>query len=160
MTKDAFIAQVIALQDTLYRVSYGLLLNVFDQDDAVQETVKIALLKWHTLREPKALKGWLTRILINECYAILRKKRRELPVEEIRIELPPDGNKEVIESLMLLEPKHRLPVILHYLEGYTLREIAQMLHLPESTVKSRMKRAKELLRISIEEEGGPQHEVS
>lgn len=159
MTKDAFIARVIDLRDTLYRVSYGLLPNAFDQDDAVQETVKIALLRWHTLRDLNALKAWLTRILIHECYAILRRKKREIPSEEIRIDLPPDGDKEVIEALMLLEPKHRLPVILHHIEGYTTREIGQMLRLPESTVKSRIQRARELLRIHMEE-GGLRHEAT
>lgn len=159
MTKDAFISEVIGLRDTLYRVSYGLLPNAYDQDDAVQETVKIALLKWQTLREPGALKAWLTRILINECYAILRRKRRETPYEEIHVELPPDGDREVIAHLMQLEAKHRLPIILNYMEGYTTREIAQMMRIPESTVKSRLKRGRELLRTSMEE-GGLGHEVS
>ena len=158
MTKDAFIAQVIGLQDTLYRVSYGLLFNAFDQDDAVQETMKIALLKWHTLRDPNALKAWLTRILIHECYAILRKRKREIPTGDAMVDIPADGDREVIEALMELETKHRLPIMLYYFEGYTAREIGQMLVLPESTVKSRMKRAKELLKLSIEE-GEQRHEA-
>ena len=158
MTKDAFITQVVGLRDTLYRISYGLLPNAFDQDDAVQETVKIALLKWHTLRNPNAVKAWIIRVLINECYSILRKKKRETPADNVVVEIPFDGDKEVIEALMELEAKHRLPIILHYFEGYTMREIAKMLVLPESTVKSRMKRAKELLKISMQE-GGLRDEI-
>lgn len=159
MTKDAFIERVIALRDTLYRVSYSLLPNRYDQDDAVQETVKVALLKWETLRDDRAIKPWLTRILINECYSILRKRKREIPTDDVLVEVPMSGDREIIEALMLLEPRHRLPMTLSYIEGYTTREIGQIMRLPESTVKSRLKRARELLR-NIMDEGGQAHEIS
>lgn len=153
MTREEFMDRVIGLQETLYRVSYGLLPNPCDQDDAVQETARVALQKWDTLRDASALKPWLTRILINQCYTILRKRKREIPMDEIDIVVPPEGDGEVIAALMGLEPKHRLPVILNYMEGYTTREIAQMLRLPEGTVKSRIRRAKALLKDIIIEEG-------
>lgn len=47
---------------------------------------------------------------------------------------------------MRLEPKYRVPLVLNALDGYTLREVAQMLHLPEGTVKARISRARQQLR--------------
>lgn len=158
MKREEFIDRVIGLQETLYRVSYGLLPNPYDQEDAVQETARIALQKWHTLRDESALKAWLIRILVNQCYNTLRKKKRETPTDEIDIVVPPAGDGEVIAALTQLAPKHRLPMILTYMEGYTTREIAQMLRMPEGTVKSRIRRAKELLKEIITEEGGLGHE--
>lgn len=158
MTRDEFMDRVIALQETLYRVSYSLLPNPYDQDDAVQETARIALQKWQTLRNENALRPWLIRILINQCYNILRKKKRETPTDEIHAVVPPEGNSEVIDALMRLEPQHRLPVVLNYMEGYTTREIAEIMRLPEGTVKSRIRRAKTLLKDIILDEGGLGHE--
>ena len=153
MTKDEFMARVLAMQDRLYRVSYSMLPNPHDQDDAVQECARIALQKMGTLRDARYLETWLVRILINECNSILRKHKREGPTEEMEIVLPPDGDREVIEALMTLEVRLRLPIVLNYIEGYTVKEIAGMLRVPESTVKTRMARARKLLRETLAEGG-------
>lgn len=159
MTKEDFAQKVVTLQDTLFRVSYSLLPNRYDQEDAVQESIRIALQKLDSLREEKYFSTWMIRILIHECYNMLRKKKREFPAEEIPGSLPPDGDREVIEALMQLDIKLRLPIVLNYVEGYTVREIAQMMRLPESTVKTRMARGRTLAR-AILEEGGMGHEAA
>lgn len=53
---------------------------------------------------------------------------------------------------MSLDDKHRLPVVLHYVEGYSLEEIADMLRIPTGTVKSRLSRARERLKGLLEGE--------
>lgn len=153
MTKEAFSTKAIALQDTLFRVSFSLLPSRYDQEDAVQESIRIALQKLHTLRQEQFFSTWLIRILINECYRILRKKRREVPSEEIIVYLPQGADSEVIDALMKLDAKLRLPIMLHYVEGYTIKEIATMLHIPEGTVKTRMNRGRKLTRLELEEGG-------
>lgn len=153
MTKEEFGTKVMPLRDTLYRVSFSLLPNRFDQEDAVQESIRIALQKLHTLREDKYFGTWMVRILIHECYNILRKKKREIPTDEVLAFLPEDGEPEVIEALMALDKKHRLPIMLNYVEGYTIKEIAAMLRLPESTVKTRMVRGRTLTRKILTEGG-------
>lgn len=154
MTKTEFAERVMAAQATLFRVSYSLLHNRHDQEDAVQEAIRIALDKLGSLREEKYFSTWLVRILINECYSIMRKSRREMPMEHILAEMPDDGDPEVMQALMQLDAKVRLPIVLHYVEGYSIREIARMLRVPENTVKSRMARGRKLARAILREEGG------
>lgn len=137
------------MEDTLYRVSFSLLPSRYDQEDAVQESIRIALHKRDTLREERYFQTWVIRILINECYGLLRRRKREIPTHEIIQSLPPDGDPGVMEALMQLEPKLRLPVVLHYVEGYTIREIAGMLRAPENTIKTRMARARKLAKAIL-----------
>lgn len=157
MTKEEFGARVMSTSDTLFRVSFSLLPNRFDQEDAVQESIRIALQKLSTLREDQYFNTWMVRILIHECYAILRKNKREVPSDAVYASLPADGDAEVMALLMTLDVKHRLPIMLNCVEGYTIKEIAGMLRLPESTVKSRMARGRVLAR-DILTEGGIGHE--
>lgn len=152
MTKEAFVAEVLALRSTLYYVSYGLLQNREDQDDAVQECIHKALRKRESLREDRYLKTWITRILINECHNVLRRKKREIPLEDIRPDAPPTAEYGLYECVTDLEEKLRLPVILHYMEGYTTREVAQILRAPESTIKSRLARARKKLGQMLQQE--------
>lgn len=153
MTREEFAERVMALEDTLFRVSFSLLPSRYDQEDAVQETVRIGLQKLHTLKNPEFFSTWMVRILINTCYGFLRRKKREVPMEEIEANLPPDGDSGVIEALMQLDAKLRLPIMLNYVEGYTVKEIAQMLGVPQSTVKTRMARGRTLAREILTEGG-------
>lgn len=153
MTKETFVERILALQSTLYYVSCGLLNNREDRDDAVQESIRKALDKRESLRDEKYFQTWVIRILINECHNVLRRKKREVPTDDVRIGLPPEVDYGLFETVSQLEEKIRLPVILHYMEGYTTREVAQTLRVPESTIKSRLSRARKLLgqMIDIEE---------
>lgn len=154
MDREAFAREVLALKDVLYGISYTLLPNPEDQDDAVQECISRALQKREQLREARYLKTWLIRILINECYGVMRRRKRELPTDEIEAVAPPTADGEVFEALMTLEPKFRLPVVLHHIEGYGTREIARMLRVPEGTVKGRLVRARGKLKDMLEEGEG------
>ena len=78
MTDAEFAARVIAMQDTLYRVSTTILPRLCDREDAVQSAIEKALRRRGRLRDAAALEKWLTRILINECYTIHRRRRREV----------------------------------------------------------------------------------
>lgn len=152
MDKEAFADRVVALEDVLYRVSYTLLPNPEDQKDAVQECLRKAFQKHESLRDDDRLQGWLVRILVNECYNVLRQKKRIMPVEEVVVTVPPKADPFLNEALMSLAPKHRLPLVLHYIEGYGISEIGRILRLPEGTVKTRMARARKLLKAMLEAE--------
>ena len=90
--------------------------------------------------------------MINECRAVLRQRARYAPLEaEIaEDEAAPEGGGELYEAVMGLDEKYRLPVVLHYIEGFKTAEIAAMLRLPEGTVKTRLRRAREILREELE----------
>ena len=152
MTKEEFAQEVVSLRSMLYYVSYSLLTNSIDQDDAVQEAIHKALAKRESLREASQLKSWLTRILINECYTILRRRKREVPTEEINPVVPEGAKRELFEAIVSLEEKLRLPLVLYYYEGYKTREIARILRVPEGTVKGRLARARGQLGEMLKDE--------
>lgn len=151
MTRDEFANKVLEIREVLYRVSYSMLPSPQDQDDAVQETIRIALQKRETLRQDVYFKTWLTRILINECLRVLRKRKREVyfPLDALAASLPADGDAEVAEALLALDIKYRLPLVLTYVEGYSNKETAHLLKIPEGTVKWRLSRGRTLLRDQI-----------
>ena len=154
MTQQSFTRQVLGCERTLYRVARAMLRRPVDQQDAVQEAVAKAWAKRDTLREERYFATWLTRILINECTQIARRQRR--------VELMRDWQEDALTAcagfaepsavdaaLDALPDRLRLPTVLHYLEGFSLAEIAGMLHVPLGTVKARLHTARGALRLEL-----------
>ena len=113
-----------------------------------------AFAKISTLRQKKYAKTWFIRILLNECYAILRKRNREtIYHEEIsKEEMAQHEYSDLYQKLMELEIEYRLPLVLYYLNQYTVKEISQMLNLGESAVKMRLSRGRKKMRQMYEQE--------
>ncbi len=154
MNRQEFTHRVLALEGRLHRISYGLLRNAQDQQDAVQEAVLKAWQKIGSLRDERFFATWLTRILINECYNLLSARKGAVPLDAVQ-EIPSvagEANRELRDAVLALDEKLRLPVLLHYMEGYRVREIAEILKLPEGTVKTRLARAKREMKKHLEEE--------
>nr|WP_297173620.1 sigma-70 family RNA polymerase sigma factor [uncultured Agathobaculum sp.] len=154
MDKTQFTAAVLDAEPTLYRVAKAMLGNEHDCADAAQQAILRAWERLETLKKPKYFKTWLTRILINECSAMLRLRRRLAPYEAAAAEAIPtpaaDDYSDLHTALLSLDTKYRLPVVLYYLEGFKTREIAGMLGVPEGTVKTRLRVAREQLRKNLE----------
>lgn len=155
MNDKEYMARVKAIERKLYRVAQAMLFNDADSADAIQAAVFKGWMKKALLREHRYMETWLMRILINECRDILRKRSiRALPLKD---ELLPGTDERMAEDLHLrqalqsMPEKYRLPLLLHHLEGYTLSEIAKMLAITPSLVKSRLHQARKLLRGKLEE---------
>lgn len=147
MTHDDFAARIIAMQGTLYRVTCSILHGQADREDAVQSAIEKAWRKRLSLRDDSRLESWLVRILINECYAILRRQKRETPIETFPdAPAPEDANPDLYRFFSGLPDTLRPAMVLHYLEGYEVKEIARMLRVPAGTVKTRLMRGREKLR--------------
>ena len=131
MTHEEFARRIVAMQGTLYRVSCTLLPQLCDREDAVQSAIEKAWCKQATLKDESRLQAWMIRILINECHAIHRSRRREIPMYRFFTALP---------------DKLRLPMVMFYLEGHEIKDIAAILHLPTGTIKSRLARGREMMR--------------
>ena len=154
MDRQEFTRRVLAVEGRLYRISRGMLRDAQDQMDAVQEAVLKAWRNLDRLRREEFFETWLTRILINECHNIQNARKRIVPLERVPERAAPaaDANVALYEALMALDEVLRLPLLLNCVEGYRVREIARILHIPEGTVKSRMARAKCKLRERLEED--------
>ena len=155
MTKEAFTGGITAMTGQLYRVSCGLLQSEADREDAVQETILRAWEKLHTLKHEEFFQTWVVRILINECRSIGRQRGRVLPMDELpesESAAPSDEQtRELHRAVMALPDALRLPVILHYVEGYDVAETGKILGIPSGTVKSRLSRARKQLKLELEE---------
>lgn len=150
MQRAEFAARVRGCERRLYRVARTLLSCDADCEDAVQEALLRAWSRLDGLREERYFETWLIRILINECR---RLARRRPDVAELPENLPAwESSNAVMDALRALPPKHRIAVELHYVEGYSVREIAELLRLPEGTVKWRLHQGRALLRTELGEE--------
>ena len=151
MDREAFGQAIIAMLPMLHRIAFSQLPQAADREDAVQETIRRAWEKCGNLRQERYLKTWVVRILLNVCSTIRRRGQRALPAEwmpeqQQRRETP------LLDALMSLPEKHRLPLQLHYIEGCSVDETARILGIPAGTVKSRLSRGREKLRELLDEE--------
>ena len=158
MTAQEFSTRVLEVEEMLYRVAYGILLNRSDCADAVQDALLRAWEKLPTLREEQYFRTWLTRILINQCYTLLRRRRFFLPLESARTVAAPEGaDRDLHDAIARLDSKLRLPIVLHYMEGYSVDEISSMLDIPSGTIKTRLLKGRKQLRaaLTVDDEGAP-----
>ncbi len=117
--------------------------------DAVQETILKAYEKLPTLKKEKYFRTWITRILINECKGILRKRKNVIPYEEYMDNMKmTEENRysHLYMAIMELPEDLRVLVTLYYLEGFSLKEISEILDIPEGTIKSKLSRARDSLK--------------
>ncbi len=153
MDEKDFAARIWAMRQTLFRICFSQLPSAQDREDAVQEALARAWRKRGQLREEGYLQTWLVRILLNVCHDMQRRGQRMVPTAEIELpvqDTSPDG--ALREALLALPEKYRLPILLYYLEGYSLRQVAQMLRIPENTVKTRLSRGRQQLKERLHEE--------
>ncbi|MCI8313569.1 MAG: sigma-70 family RNA polymerase sigma factor [Lachnospiraceae bacterium] len=145
MTKEQLGNLIIASEDMLYHVAKTLLRSDADCADAIQEAIVKAFSGIQTLRKDSCAKTWLVRIVINECYAILRREKRLVPIDDfVENEMAQEqaDYSELYEAISRLPEEIRLTVTLYYMEGYSVREIADLLKTTESAIKNRLMRAR------------------
>ena len=94
MKKEELGELIIASEDMMYHVAKTLLYRDADCADAIQETIVKAFSKLHTLKSDVYAKTWLTRILINECYTVMRKEKKVVSLEDYQMEGPADLPEE------------------------------------------------------------------
>ena len=142
-----FTDQVRARERSLYRIAYSYLQSDADAADAVQDALLKAWEKRHTLRQPQFFGSWLTRILINRCKQMLRQRKPQYPLQEQHAVSQEDAVEDLAlaSALEQLDPKYRIPLLLFHLEGFSVKEIAGIMRLPQNTVKSRLARARQKL---------------
>ena len=150
MEKSYYVSQIEAHSDMLYRVALTILRNDEDCKDALQEAALKAWEKRHTLRDKERFTTWLTRILINECRNIQRKRRRIVLMESLPESAVFQEDRTLMMVLETLPETYRIPLVLRYSEGMSDNEIASVLRLPGSTVRGRIHRAKKQLKKELE----------
>ena len=144
-TGDADAFDEIARQrlDVIYRTALGILGNHADARDATQDALLAAWRSFGSLRDPLKLDGWLHRITINSARMVARKRRglREVrPIEEAASRAAPGAVSATTfdRAFETLTVDQRAILLVHHVDGLSVREVAERLRIPEGTVKSRL----------------------
>ena len=126
MTKEELGTLILNSERQLYSTAKTILINDQDCADAIQETIVKAFSKIGTLRNDKYAKTWLIRILINECYTLLRKSSKLVSLEgmsemtEIETDQRTDYS-DLYRAVNSLKEELRMPVILYYIEDFNIK---------------------------------------
>ncbi|MDE6743256.1 MAG: RNA polymerase sigma factor [Lachnospiraceae bacterium] len=147
---------VIKYSDTLYKVCIVILCNEQDAQDAIQDTFCRYLEKKPEFRDEEHEKAWLIRVATNICRDMIRFRLRhpKVDINEVENILVAPEQKETLKELFALPVKQKTVIYLHYVEGYQIKEIADILGITEGAVKTRLLRGREQMRNAVSMEGG------
>lgn len=154
MEEQAFRQAVEDHRDVVFRIALTYLRDRADADDVAQD-VFLKLLKSDAQFESwEHLRRWLIRVTINECKSLFRKPwRRVEDIENLADSLSTaqEETKAVLSDVMRLPERFRVPIMLYYYLGFSTSEIAELLHVPAATVRTRLARGRSKLKFILEE---------
>ena len=141
--------------DTVYRVCFMMLKSASEAEDAVQNVFVKYINSGGDLETDEHIKAWLIVTAKNECKNMLkhwfRSKRTDFDeIAEPSYETEEDSG--VMEKVMSLDEKYRVPIYLYYYEGYSTAEISEMIGVKHSTLRTYMAKGREKLKILLEED--------
>ena len=146
--KEAFSRLIGEVEIKLYKTAMAILKNDDDACDAIQETLISAYKKIDTLQTKEYFKTWIIRILINKCYDMIRMNRKVVNINE-RLRENTENFYEMycveseLESILKkIDSDLRTVTVLYYYDDLSINEIANILNIPDGTVKSRLSRAR------------------
>jgi len=142
----AFTTLVRRHERSLYATAYAITRSQWDAADAVQDALTDAYTHIRGLRDPARFGAWVSRIVVNECNNVLRKRARVVLVEDppepqAFVWDGPEGGLDLMRAVQELTPDHREVIALRYFRDLKVADIAEVLGCPAGTVKSRLNRA-------------------
>lgn len=154
--KEQFCNYIRDYKLNMFRLAKSILHNDADAEDATGEAIVKAYSHLSSLKSFKSFKPWIMKIVVNEAYTIANKRNKVMYLEELKVteESTEDNTGELWTIVNTLEEEFRIIAVLFYYEDMRIRDIAKALDIPAGTVKSRLARAREKLRVLITEEGG------
>lgn len=153
--EEQIVEHVLKNKEKYYRLSYSYVKNTDDALDIVQESVYKAISSANSLKNPDYLKIWLYRIVVNTSIDFIRKNKKITVMDEESLFVFDKGKNDKYEDIDLklalseLPAKYKTIVILRYFEDLKIEEIAEILNENINTVKTRLYKALEILRISM-----------
>ena len=137
-------------KDDVYRLALSYTKSIQEAEDVCQ-TVFLKLLEQEEITQGKE-RAWLMQVTANTCRNVLRSAwwKRTVPVEETLPAAEPQYT-DTWEKVMALPPKYRVMIYLRYYEELSTKEMAQLLHISQSNVTTRLNRARQMLKSALEE---------
>ena len=140
--------------DMLFRICFLLLGNTYDTEDVIQDTMIKYISKAPNFQSKEYQKAWLIKVATNQCKDILRYRTNHQMVnlDDIQEITSNSEQYEIMECLMNIPEKFRIILILHYIEGYSTKEISKMIGKTDSCVKMRLSKGRKLLKDVYQKE--------
>lgn len=137
-------------KDDVYRLALSYTKSIQEAEDVCQ-TVFLKLMEQKEITPGKE-RAWLMQVTANTCRNLLRSGwwKRTVPMEETLPAVEPQYT-DTWEKVMALPPKYRVLIYLRYYEELTTKEMAQLLHISQSAVTTRLSRARQMLKTALEE---------
>lgn len=158
MERAEYIQVVDTYADMVYRVAYSYCRTGSDAEDVVQN-VFLKLLESDTeFQDVEHLRKWLIRVAANESKNLCTSfwKRHMVPLEisdsAFQYEFPYRECSELYDAVRKLPGKYSIVVLLYYYEEYAVKEIAELLQIKETTVQTRLMRARQKLKAVLKED--------
>lgn len=149
---DDFITNAVNdYSDTVYRVAYNITNNIDDAFDVCQEVFLRLVKNIHKIKNKEHLKAWILRVAVNCSRTISKNKKRydlELNKQE-QFYSSSNEKLEVFDAVMHLPEKYRIVIHLFYYEDLKIEQIAKVLKISQSAVKSRLSRGREKLKTLL-----------
>lgn len=151
-------ARITERQENLYRLAFYYVKNKEDALDIVQESIRKALASSSKIKDAASIDSWLYKIIVRTALDVLRKKKKLTIADDETIEYLRSGEEDHYRDLDLqralegLSIKYKTVVILRFFEDLKLEEIAEVLEENVSTIKTRLYKALQLLRIDMTEQ--------
>ena len=142
--------------DMVFRLAFNYMKSASDADDVTQNVLLRLLKNGKPFASGEHARYWLVRVTVNECRRALRSPWRRVGdigeyAESLQFETP--EHSELFYAVMELPEKYRTAIYLHYYEGYSTKEIAEIIGVPAATVRTRLRRAREQLNTGLKEAG-------
>ncbi|MFF2589795.1 sigma-70 family RNA polymerase sigma factor [Peribacillus butanolivorans] len=151
-------ARITERQENLYRLAFYYVKNKEDALDIVQESIRKALASSSKIKDAASIDSWLYKIIVRTALDVLRKNKKLTIADDETIEYLRSGEEDHYRDLDLqramegLAFKYKTVVILRFFEDLKLEEIAEVLEENVSTIKTRLYKALQLLRINMTEQ--------
>ena len=138
----------------LFRLSLVMLRNESDAEDAIQDTMIRYLQKAPNFQNADHEKAWLFKVCTNICHDMLRYRKRHPQVDiDTQYHLTEkETDASLLDALMELPERFKLVLILYYVEGYRIHEIAEIIERSPSAVKMRLQKGRKLLENTYRKE--------
>ena len=151
-TEEQFSYLAKKYMDTVFRLAFNYTKSRSEADDVTQEVLIKLYRTDKEFESEEHIKHWLIRVTINECKkAFLSPWKRIEPIEDYAstLSFTSPEHSELFYAVMDLPKKYRVPIFLHYYEDYSCEEISSFLRIANATVRTRLRRGREMLKTKI-----------
>ena len=150
-----FNAYAAKYMDTVFRLAFSWLKSPADADDVTQNVLLRLYRTDYQFESDEHVRNWLMKVTVNECRKVWRRPFRSHEniddyAETLAFEDP--SYQDLFEAIMQLDRDKRTVIVLYYIEGYSIKEIAEILNVPAATIGTRLARARAKLAQYLKEE--------